>query len=35
MWTEEERNEFKKFADTSKALKGGGKRGRPRKYHLR
>lgn len=33
-WTEEERTIFLKFAETSKALKGGGKRGRPRKHHL-
>jgi len=35
-WTEEERNEFLKLAETSMALKGGGKkkRGRPRKYRL-
>ena len=34
-WTEEERNEFSKFAETSIALKGAGKRGRPRKYPRR
>ena len=34
-WTEEEKTEFLKFAEKSKALKGSGKRGRPRKYPLR
>ena len=33
-WSEEEKNEFLKFAEASKALKGGGKRGRPRKHPL-
>lgn len=34
-WKEEEKREFLRFAERSKALKGGGKRGRPRKYHLK
>ena len=34
-WTEEERTTFLKFAETSKALKGGGKRGRPRTHPLK
>lgn len=35
-WTEEEKDEFLKFVETSQALKGprGRKRGRPRKYPL-
>ena len=34
-WTEEEEKEFEKLAETSRALKGGGKRGRPRKHPKR
>lgn len=34
-WTEEEKKRFTKFAENSRALKGGGKRGRPRKYHMK
>ena len=33
-WTEEEKDEFLKFVETSKALKGGGKKGRPREHAL-
>ena len=33
-WTKEEKAKFLEFVKTSKALKGGGKRGRPRKYPL-
>lgn len=33
-WTEEEKKKFKKFAEMSKALKGSGKRGRPRRHAL-
>ena len=33
-WTTEEKDDFLKFASTSKALKGAGKRGRPRTYPL-
>jgi len=34
-WTEEEKKKFLEFVDQSKALKGSGKRGPPRKYPLR
>jgi len=34
-WTEEEKKKFQEFADQSKALKGGGRRGRPRTHPLK
>ena len=34
-WTEEEKKKFQEFADQSKALKGGKRRGRPRTYPLK
>jgi len=34
-WTEEEKKKFLEFVDQSKALKGGGRRGRHRKYHVK
>lgn len=33
-WTEEEKNKFKELAKMSRALKGGGKKGRPRKNRV-
>jgi hypothetical protein len=34
-WTEEEKKKFHEFVDQSKALKGGGRRGRPRIHPLK